>query len=340
MDIAFADPTTPAQGTWVVLAKDDGALGPTGSELDRRSGGALRRAIAEWGGKLKRGEAIELLLSGRARARPLAGAEPGQARGDEPLDLETAGGSLAVKLRALRVSEASVAVEPVGRAQGDRAGAGGQPRDRRVPARLSLRQVPHRRRMRTRIRARWRNSPCIWPSPAAAKAAWPAAAAVIAGVSHGRDLVTEPANVLSPEAFAEACRELGSSARPGGRGAGPGRHAAARHERAARGWAGQRARIPRCRDALAGRRARRAAGGAGRQGRLLRHSGGISHQAGRRHGGDEVGHGRRRRRVRRDAGARRAQGQGERGGRARADREHAVRHRPAPGRRRSPRCPA
>jgi leucyl aminopeptidase len=34
---------------------------------------------------------------------------------------------------------------------------------------------------------------------------------VIAGVSRGRDLVTEPANVLSPEAFAEACLELGSA---------------------------------------------------------------------------------------------------------------------------------
>ena len=60
MDIAFAAPTTPAQGTWVVLAKDDGALGPTGSELDRRAGGALQPRLAEWGGKLKRGEAIEL----------------------------------------------------------------------------------------------------------------------------------------------------------------------------------------------------------------------------------------------------------------------------------------
>ena len=34
---------------------------------------------------------------------------------------------------------------------------------------------------------------------------------MIAGVTHGRDLVSEPANVLSPEAFAEACRELGSA---------------------------------------------------------------------------------------------------------------------------------
>ena len=33
---------------------------------------------------------------------------------------------------------------------------------------------------------------------------------MIAGVNHCRDLVTEPANVLSPQAFAEACVELGS----------------------------------------------------------------------------------------------------------------------------------
>jgi leucyl aminopeptidase len=47
--------------------------------------------------------------------------------------------------------------------------------------------------------------------PDAARAAWAVAEAVARGVSHARDLVSEPANVLSPESFAEECRKLGDA---------------------------------------------------------------------------------------------------------------------------------
>ena len=53
--------------------------------------------------------------------------------------------------------------------------------------------------------------------PAAAEAAWAPAAAVVQGVQEARDLVSEPANVLSPEAFAEACTDAWPAARHGGR---------------------------------------------------------------------------------------------------------------------------
>ena len=38
---------------------------------------------------------------------------------------------------------------------------------------------------------------------------WESGSAIAAGVEHGRDLVTEPANVLTPSAFAEECRKIG-----------------------------------------------------------------------------------------------------------------------------------
>ncbi len=210
MDIAFAAPTTPTQGTWVVLAKDDGALGPVGSELDRRSGGALRRAIAEGGGKLKRGELIELRYPAGLELDRLLVLSLGKPEETSRYDLETAGGSLAVKLRALRVREASVAVEPVGALK-----ATAQELAISLAIGACLRAYRFDK-YRTDKDAEEDKSEVAQltlhlADPAAAKAAWPAAAAVIAGVSHGRDLVTEPANVLSPEAFAEACVELGSA---------------------------------------------------------------------------------------------------------------------------------
>jgi leucyl aminopeptidase len=210
MDIAFAAPTTPAQGTWAVLAAHDGALGATGSELDRRSGGALHRAIAEGGGKLKRGETIDLRYPPGLELDRVLVLSLGKPEETSRYDLETTGGSLAAKLRALRVRQASVAVEPVGALE-----ASAQELAISLATGACLRAYRFDK-YRTAKDAEEDQSEVAQltlhlADPAAAKAAWPAAAAVLAGVSHGRDLVTEPANVLSPEAFADACVELGSA---------------------------------------------------------------------------------------------------------------------------------
>ena len=202
MDIAFMAPTTPARGAWVVLAGSDGALGPTGSELDRHSGAALRRAIADWGGDFKRGEAIELRYPQGLELDRVLVLSLGKPEGTTRYDLETAGGSLAVRLKGLRVREASVAVEPVG-------GLAASPEELAISLATGACLRAYRfDKYRTAKNAEDEQSEVARltlhvAEPAAAEAAWRSAAAVIAGVSHGRDLVTEPANVLSPEAFAQ-----------------------------------------------------------------------------------------------------------------------------------------
>ena len=65
-----------------------------------------------------------------------------------------------------------------------------------------------------------------------------------------RDLVNEPANVLTPMPLAERAREMAAEARPGMRGSGSGSHAAAGHGRAAGSGAGQRRAARADRDAL------------------------------------------------------------------------------------------
>ena len=44
MKIVFAEPTQPKSGTIVVGVLEDRTLTPTGVDLDRQSGGALKRA--------------------------------------------------------------------------------------------------------------------------------------------------------------------------------------------------------------------------------------------------------------------------------------------------------
>ncbi len=209
MKIAFADATPPDAGTVVVLAAGS-SLGAVAAELDRRTGGAVRRAIELVGAKLKRGRVVELLLPagvGLARLVVLGIGTPGEAT---RLDLEVLGGTLAAKLKALGVTEAHVAVDAIeGLAQG--------------PAELAVCLAEGALLRSYRFHKYQTSKPddegegqdelaqltFHVADVAAAEAGWARAAAVVDGVVRARDLVSEPANVLSPEAFAEACRALG-----------------------------------------------------------------------------------------------------------------------------------
>jgi leucyl aminopeptidase len=209
MKITFAAATFPDSGTSVVLAGGDGTLGPTGTELDRRAGGALRRALGEGRGSFKRGETIDLRYPaglGLDRVIVLSLGKPEEASRH---DLEVLGGSLAVRLKGLRVVEASVAVEVIGDLK-----ASAPELAISLATGACLRSYRFDKYRTTKEADEEPTDEVAQltlhlAEPAAAEAAWSAAAAVIDAVAHGRDLVSEPANVLSPAAFAEACRELG-----------------------------------------------------------------------------------------------------------------------------------
>ena len=114
MRIAFAAATLPAAGTWVVLAAGDGTLGPTGTELDRQAGGALTRALKAGSGNFRRGEAIDLRFPAGLELDRVVVLSLGKPEEATRYDLETLGGGIAVRLKGLRVREASVAVEVIG----------------------------------------------------------------------------------------------------------------------------------------------------------------------------------------------------------------------------------
>ena len=208
MRTAFAAATLPASGTWVVLATSDGTLGSTGAELDRRAGGALARALQDASGNFKRGEAIDLRYPAGGELDRVVVLSLGKPEEASRYDLESLGGSLAVRLKGMRVREASVAVEVIGELK-----ASAQELAISLATGASLRNYRFDKYRTTKEPDEDQSEELaqltLHLDEPAAEAAWNAAAAVIAGVTHGRDLVTEPANVLSPEAFAEACRELG-----------------------------------------------------------------------------------------------------------------------------------
>jgi leucyl aminopeptidase len=196
------------EGTLILFATADGKLGKTASALNEQTGGAIKRAIALAGDKFKRGS-IELACpSGVEHDRLLVFAieDPSEC---SAFDLESLGGRMAVKLNGLGVKAAHLAVDALeGVDKGDHDVA------------LTLATGMRLRNYRfDKYRTAGDDEAETPPSGVqemtfhlegheTAAESWEASAAVAAGVEHGRDLVTEPANVLTPSAFAEECRKI------------------------------------------------------------------------------------------------------------------------------------
>lgn len=211
MRIEFAPLELPESGTLVVLAAADRALGATGAEVDRRAGGALTRALGAAGESFKRGQTIELLYPAGLALERVVVLGLGKPDDATPLEIEGLGGTLVTRLKALRVAEASIAVESV---------AGLTLAPARVAALLAggaalrvYRFDKYQTQKNQDDESGGEVAALIFrlAEPDAAANAWAGAEAVARGVAHARDLVSEPANVLSPESFAEECRKLGDA---------------------------------------------------------------------------------------------------------------------------------
>jgi len=211
MKTAFAPiDVLPEQGTLVLLATAAGNLGKVGRDLDELTGGAIKRAIELAGDKFKRGSVDLVCPKGGDwdRINVFAVDDPADYGAHEGEEL---GGRMASRLNALGVEDAHILID----ALDDLALSGSE-----VAVALATGI-----RLRNYRFDKYRTAPddeaesqssgiqsvtLHLADVGAAGAQWKAAAAIAAGVEHGRDLVTEPANTLTPAAFAEACRALES----------------------------------------------------------------------------------------------------------------------------------
>ena len=208
MQIEFAAPTLPDGGTLVVLAAAGNALGPETEALDRRTGGLIRRALALAGDRFKRKSMLELVAPEGAGPERLLVAGLGKADELKVADLEALGGAIAVRLRGLGVERAAVLVDPIG---GLPLAASGLAVALATGAALrSYRFMRYRTKPEENDATELEALTLLLEEHAEAEDLYGPEAAVLEGVRHARDLVSEPANVLSPEAFAEACRALGA----------------------------------------------------------------------------------------------------------------------------------
>ena len=285
LDIAFAKAALPKSGALALLVAE--GVTPSGlwSRADEATDGAVSRAAAVAQFKGGKNQSCVVLAPGGGLSRVvLVGLGPEDAL--TQLVIEQAGGTAAQRARP-RCDCGAGRPEPFH----DAAGAG---RVRRDAARLPLRPLSHDGKGRGQAGAD--------EADAARRGGAETARCLRAAEGGGGRHLPLPRPDQRAAERAQS-RDHGRAlpradhARPHGRHPGAEGARAAWLRRAARRVAGQRERAARRGDALERRRRGRAeekpAGRLHRQGRHLRQRR-HQHQAGRRHGGHEVGHGRRR----------------------------------------------
>ncbi|MDF1585705.1 leucyl aminopeptidase [Marinimicrococcus flavescens] len=207
MEIRFASHDLPDEGVAVVLAGPDGQLSAAAARLDDRSGGLVRRALATGGESRRHGQILDLFLPAGLGLERLLVVLAGKPEGLARLDIEELGGKIQHKLHVLKVGQAMVA-SPAGLDLG-------------VPAEEAVAALALGAALRGYRFTRYHAPEGEDENPGVASltflapagtdteaATFTASRAVAEAVARARDLVSEPANVLSPEAFAERCREL------------------------------------------------------------------------------------------------------------------------------------
>ncbi len=122
MKISFAKPGLPAKGALVVGVYEGTKLTASASELDRKTKGAIARAIAgsRFAGKSR--QVLSILAPGGIEASRVVLIGLGKAKGEmKPVDIESAGGALVGELASSGVREAAVAFDLPGEEGGNAA---------------------------------------------------------------------------------------------------------------------------------------------------------------------------------------------------------------------------
>ena len=205
MQITFSAAALPKSGAVIVPLFEDGKKPKAFADLNDASDGALERAVKAAGFKAGKGKALEIVApQGLDNSRViLIGA--GASKDFTVLDAEALGGGAIARVLAARDKNAAFAL------------AGFAPK--KVDDDEAAARIAHGARMKTyrfdkyRTREKADEKPAlakisVHGAPAKAKAAYATHQKIGDGVFLTRDLVSEPSNILYPEAFAKRCQEL------------------------------------------------------------------------------------------------------------------------------------
>ncbi len=195
LDVSFTQAVLPASGALVLLVAEDAE--PSGLQVaaDEVTGGAIRRALqaAEFTGKS--GRQITILAPGGNLTRVVA---TGLGQSPDARAVERAVGS--AMPHVAREAQASIAADGLTDGLAVHAAI--------ASALRSWRFDRYRTKQKDEDKPRLAHVAILVHDPDAAARAWERERAVLRGVFLTRELVSEPANVLTPAVFAERCEAL------------------------------------------------------------------------------------------------------------------------------------
>jgi leucyl aminopeptidase len=207
MDIAFAEPSIPAAGALVVGILPDRTPTPSAEEVNRMTGGAIGRALA--GGSKFSGNKDELLAlvapAGLDLSRVvLVGLGKPEELG--PLALQKLGAALVPFLNQQGERSAALRLDAVPGMPIDAAAAAAAVGEGALLR--AYRFDKYRTKEKPEAKPTLETLTVMSDRAAEAAAAFADRAKVADGVFFGRDLSSEPANILYPESFADLCKPL------------------------------------------------------------------------------------------------------------------------------------
>jgi len=199
LDISFAAPALPASGALALLVAEGAEASGLWKAADEATGGAITRAFAAAEFFGKDGQTVTILAPGAGLSRIVAA---GLGKPDELTDrkIEEAAGTLVTVLA--RESTVALAADGISPAQAAHAAIGATLRAYRFDT--------YRTKQKPEDVPKFSALTVLTGDPDAAEAAWPALKAVAHGVFVTRDLVSEPANVLTPAEMASRIEKLAS----------------------------------------------------------------------------------------------------------------------------------
>jgi len=206
MKIAFAEPKQPSSGTIVVGVLEDRKLTPTGTALDKETGGALKRAMAASRFTGRKDEVLGVLAPAKLEVGRVLLLGLGKAQALDAAAMQSLGGQIVAQLNSAGEKEAAVALDDIPGMSLKSAEAAA---NFAFGARLrAYRFDKYRTKEKPEQKPTLRELTVMSEHVAEAKRGFAPLEKVADGVFFTRDLVSEPANIIYPETLARAARSL------------------------------------------------------------------------------------------------------------------------------------
>ncbi len=204
MKISFAAPQIPCSGTLVCAVMEERKLLPTADQLDKASGGAIKRAIAASRFTGRSDETLMILAPAKLDLARVLLIGVGKSSAAEGGAWQNRGGTILAQLNAAGEQKAAVAVDLAKDEHASRAAA-----DLAYGARLrSYRFDKYRTKEKLEHKPSMKELTVLVVDPKAAEREFEPRSKVAEAVFFTRDLVSEPANVIYPQTLAEEARKL------------------------------------------------------------------------------------------------------------------------------------